>query len=202
MKPRKSIDILLSVITLIFIIAVVYFSTKMFVEGYNEKRVYSLNACNNVCLKKGYSESACLWISEFELGMENVGNCVVANSSHCGSSGQCDCMCSSGQDLKTYAKGIKSELISSKTLNYFYIHTKIDYLAGYDWEVDYDPNYLELLDRVQENKEDLLKSGNLTFQFKALNVGTTKVYLYYKRPWEDEAPKDVRVFEVQIMRFF
>lgn len=201
---KKLFDNTLLLVVYILLTVLAYYIVIFIWEGYNERRVYSLSSCSETCSEMGYTDSACLWISERSQGMKNVGNCKVKRSSHCSQDGQCHCMCSNNNSLLKYAKGIDPVIIESKNLNVFYIHAKATTTTGYNWHVDYDPNYLELSERIR--KDDYIigeEGGSVTFKFNTINSGKTKIYLYYRQPWEPEsAPLKVQVYEIYINQFF
>lgn len=200
---RNFFDSILLAIIYILLTIVIYFVIAFLWEGYNERKVYSLSSCSNVCQDRGYSQSACLWISERKQGMQNIGSCKVVRSNHCGKDGQCSCMCSNKNSLFKYSSGVEPEKIYSKNLNVFYIHAKATTTPGYSWQIDYDPNYLELVERIGKDKYSKDgKGGTVTFKFNTINSGKTKVYLYYRLPWQEEVtPRKVQVYEVLINHF-
>jgi inhibitor of cysteine peptidase len=72
--------------------------------------------------------------------------------------------------------------------------------TGYEWQVNFDEDYLDLTDRDFEADSELLgSSGEETFQFKALESGTTYIYFIYLRPFEeDEAPIEKQIYKIRI----
>lgn len=200
---KKNIIFLLQIILLLATLVIFYYSVVYIWEGYNERKVYTLNTCANTCVKKGYSESSCLWISEKEAGMDNIGSCRVDRSMHCSKDGQCSCFCSNSKSyFKEYAKNIEPEVIKSKNINFFYVHVNTVPRPGYSWEVDFDQNYLELVDRIHNDDDDgTLYGSNATFRFHTINRGNTKMYLYYRKLWEDDViPADVKVYDIKVQR--
>ncbi len=198
---KKISKIVKKILLYVFVVSIFYFIIDYFWSEYNAKKIYSLASCESVCKANGYKESKCAWISELESGMKNMGSCVVDRSTHCGSLGQCNCMCQVASDFKKYAIKVEPEIIYSKNLNFFYIHVSADSKVGHSWEVDYDPNYLELVDRIHALDQGDLHGSDVTFRFKTINRGKTKVYLYYRKLWEDEEPAEVEFYEIQISRF-
>ncbi len=62
--------------------------------------------------------------------------------------------------------------------------------TGYQWQVDYDKEYLEFLGKEYrshqkpgENKPGV--GGTSSFTFRALKPGLTKIIMKYHRPWEN-----------------
>jgi len=71
--------------------------------------------------------------------------------------------------------------------------------TGYSWEVDFDGEYLTLVNAeyIPEQPESTGSGGVEKFTFTGLKVGTTEVMMNYKRPWEEESIK-TEVFKVTI----
>ena len=64
--------------------------------------------------------------------------------------------------------------------------------TGYQWLVDFDDDYLELVDRHLTIDSDLNPPlpgtpGKETFVFRAVAKGSAQVEFTYKRPWESES---------------
>lgn len=64
--------------------------------------------------------------------------------------------------------------------------------TGYRWLVEFDEDYLELVDRRFELDSDLNPpppgtGGKETFVFRTVAKGNTQVEFTYKRPWESES---------------
>jgi len=76
--------------------------------------------------------------------------------------------------------------------------------TGYSWQVDYDENTLNLVDKTYQEQDNTGKqivgaSGTEYFKFKALNKGETKVTFTYKRPWEQQSAQDqTLVFTINV----
>jgi inhibitor of cysteine peptidase len=62
--------------------------------------------------------------------------------------------------------------------------------TGYQWQVNFDPNQLELVDReFIPHDEALIGSGGTDKStFKALKSSEAQIDLYYLRPWEEGVP--------------
>jgi len=71
--------------------------------------------------------------------------------------------------------------------------------TGYSWEVDFDGEYLTLVNAeyIPEQPELTGSGGVEKFTFTGLKVGTTEIMTNYKRPWEEESIK-TEVFKVTI----
>lgn len=72
--------------------------------------------------------------------------------------------------------------------------------TGYQWELDFDPDYIQLIDREyapSSPREVVGAGGQETFNFLALKSGKTEITFSYLRPWEKEAIKK-RVYKIII----
>ncbi len=61
--------------------------------------------------------------------------------------------------------------------------------TGYEWQVDYDKEYLEFLGREYRSHKKpwdkrLGVGGTSKFTFRALMPGLTRIIMKYHRPWE------------------
>lgn len=76
-----------------------------------------------------------------------------------------------------------NDVINVKVNQSFNIVLASNPSTGYSWNVDYDDNYLELVDQsFQSSNPGLLGAGgNETFIFKALKPGKTSINLTYQR---------------------
>ena len=62
--------------------------------------------------------------------------------------------------------------------------------TGYQWLVECDENFLEIIDRRFEVDSDLLgAAGKQVFVLRAVGAGTVDVVFSYQRPWEGEVLK-------------
>ncbi|MFC1944959.1 protease inhibitor I42 family protein [Chloroflexota bacterium] len=62
--------------------------------------------------------------------------------------------------------------------------------TGYQWLVECDENFLEIVDRCFEVDSDLVgAAGKQVFLLRAVGAGTIDVVFKYQRPWEDEVLK-------------
>lgn len=72
--------------------------------------------------------------------------------------------------------------------------------TGYNWEADFDEDFLKLVQdefKPAEDKDLVGAGGQQRFTFKGVKIGKTKVTLTYKRSWE-EGFIDQKVFEVSV----
>jgi inhibitor of cysteine peptidase len=76
--------------------------------------------------------------------------------------------------------------------------------TGYSWQVDYDGNALNLVEKTHQDGDNTGKqivgaSGTEYFKFRALNKGETKVTFTYQRPWEQPSAQDqTLVFTIDV----
>jgi inhibitor of cysteine peptidase len=76
--------------------------------------------------------------------------------------------------------------------------------TGYSWQVDYDGNALNLVEKTYQDGDNTGKqivgaSGTEYFKFRALNKGETKVTFTYQRPWEQPSAQDqTLVFTIDV----
>ncbi len=84
----------------------------------------------------------------------------------------------------------------------FYITLKSNPTTGYQWSVDFDSNFLELVDNkyVPDSDDPMLVggSGKDYFKFKTLKSGTSEIKFFYARPWESVQPIEEKVYSIGI----
>ena len=86
----------------------------------------------------------------------------------------------------------------------FYIALNSNPTTGFIWQVTYDGNMLEMVDKSYKPSEaatqGLVGAGGVEyFLFKALNIGDTEITFVYKREWEEPTPEDItKVFTIRI----
>lgn len=72
--------------------------------------------------------------------------------------------------------------------------------TGYNWEADFDEDFLKLVQdefKPAEDKDLVGAGGEQRFTFEGVKKGKTEVTLTYRRSWE-EGFIDQKVFEVSI----
>jgi len=73
--------------------------------------------------------------------------------------------------------------------------------TGYDWQGDFDPDLIALVDenyKPDEKAAGLVGAGGTRyFRFTARKTGKTEITLVYKRSWETEV-LETRVFTIEI----
>jgi len=72
--------------------------------------------------------------------------------------------------------------------------------TGYNWEADFDEDFLKLVQdefKPAEDEDLVGAGGQQRFTFKGVKIGKTKVTLTYKRSWEEDFV-DQKVFEVSV----
>lgn len=92
------------------------------------------------------------------------------------------------------------QIIETKNEQEFSITLEANPTTGYQWDLDYDEDYLELVDRKYETlvQEGIVGAGGEEiFKFKALKSGETQITFSYLRTWEDSSI-DEKVYEIVI----
>ena len=82
----------------------------------------------------------------------------------------------------------------------FSISLEANPTTGYEWEVEFDSDYLELVNKeyIPDSDESLVGAGgHQTFNFLALKSGNTSIKLSYLRSWEGNAIK-IQVYDITI----
>ena len=74
--------------------------------------------------------------------------------------------------------------------------------TGYQWQVEFDEDFLEMVDHRFEFDSDTNPplpgtAGKDTFVFRAVAKGNTRVEFTYKRPWETES-LETKVYALDI----
>lgn len=93
--------------------------------------------------------------------------------------------------------------IEATTGDSFSVDLDANPTTGYQWELDFDSEYLQLLNRKyvpRATETDLVGAGGTdTFNFRALKPGDTEMTFSYLRPWEkDKAPIEQKIYEITI----
>lgn len=95
----------------------------------------------------------------------------------------------------------EAQKIRTKNGDYFFVVLEANPTTGYQWEVDFNPDYIQLADReyVPSSPELVGSGGEEFFSFLALKSGETEITFSYLRPWEKETPPiDEKVYEIII----
>jgi inhibitor of cysteine peptidase len=154
--------------------------------------IYKLEICYNI-----YNSSV-----KREIKMKNfvilsivavVGICILAGCTR------------EREGLKTYTDS--NQIIGVSVRQEFVIALDSNITTGYSWQISYDQNMLELVEKTYEqnpNPRGLVGVGGVEyFRFKALNIGETEITFVYKRSWEEPTPQDeTKVFIVRISLYF
>lgn len=84
--------------------------------------------------------------------------------------------------------------------DYFNIELEANPSTGYQWNIGYDSNYLELRDHYFTSYSSMsIGSGGLDrFAFKALRTGQTTVSFSYLRLWENALPLQTKTYTIYI----
>jgi len=92
------------------------------------------------------------------------------------------------------------EEIKTKNGENFSIVLEANPTTGYEWQVDFDSVYLELVEKnyIPDSLELIGSGGEETFEFLAKKSGTTEITFSYLRPWESVQPIEKRVCDIII----
>ena len=109
------------------------------------------------------------------------------------------------EGLKTYTDS--NQIIGVSVRQEFVIALDSNITTGYSWQISYDQNMLELVEKTYEqnpNPRGLVGVGGVEyFRFKASNIGETEITFVYRRSWEEPTPQDkTKVFIVRISLYF
>jgi len=90
--------------------------------------------------------------------------------------------------------------IETKKDENFLISLEANATTGYQWEVDFDSDYLQLVDKdYRVSSPELIGSGGYeTFKFQALKSGQTEITFSYLRIWESRQPAKTKVYQITI----
>ncbi|UCC18174.1 MAG: protease inhibitor I42 family protein [Promethearchaeota archaeon] len=93
---------------------------------------------------------------------------------------------------------MNNKVIRVKLGDIFKISLDSNPTTGYQWELKFDPNYLQLEDRTYiPSNSKLGGRGREYFSFKSLKNGKPKITMQYKRSWEStEIKKEVFFVEI------
>ena len=91
-------------------------------------------------------------------------------------------------------KDDQKEILSAKLGSNFEIRRESNPSTGYNWSIQYDKSFLELLSQTYEPQSSEIKLGSggyETFLFKTLKSGNTEIKMIYKRKFEENASNSV-----------
>jgi len=144
--------------------------------------------CNCGCFNKKYSN----W--------QSGGDCFCAAPTSCKCiNGKCEGVF--GEDETADLDGQKIEVGND---NNFSVVLEANPTTGYQWELDFDSDYIQLVDKkyaIDWQGPDLPPpgtGGHETFNFLALKPGKTELVFSYLRSWEEEPPIEKKVYEIII----
>jgi len=93
-------------------------------------------------------------------------------------------------------------MLNIKNGSDFYITLKSNPTTGYQWSVDFDSDFLELVDNkyIPDSDDPMLVGGGGKdyFRFKALKSGITEIKFFYARPWESVQPMEEKNYRIGI----
>lgn len=93
-----------------------------------------------------------------------------------------------------------SNLIEIKNGDNFSIVLETNPTTGYEWQVDFDSVYLELVEQkyAPDSPELIGSGGKETFKFLAKKSGTIEITFSYLRLWEEKEPIEKKIYEIII----
>ena len=95
----------------------------------------------------------------------------------------------------------KKDMVETKNNESFSVVLEANPTTGYQWELDFDSDYIQLLDTeyVPTSPELIGSGGQETFNFLALKSGKTEITFSYLRVWEkDKPPIKKKFYEIII----
>lgn len=94
------------------------------------------------------------------------------------------------------------DLIKTEKGDKFFIVLASNPTTGYQWELEFDSNHIQLLETeyIPHEPDRIGGGGDETFEFLALKSGKTEITFSYLRPWlkEKESPLEKEVFKIII----
>jgi|GEM_PF-1416985 len=92
--------------------------------------------------------------------------------------------------------------IETKNGDNFSIDLAANPTTGYEWQVDFDSDYIQLVNEEyteSPHPPEMVGVGGIsTFIFKALKAGETEIEFSYLRSWEDKPPIEEKVYTIVI----
>jgi inhibitor of cysteine peptidase len=72
--------------------------------------------------------------------------------------------------------------------------------TGYQWQVNFDSSYLELVKQQYTPSDTMLigSGGADRFEFKSIKIGETLLIFSYLRPWENKQPFEEQIYKIII----
>ena len=93
------------------------------------------------------------------------------------------------------------EIIKIKEGDEFSIVLGSNPSTGYQWELEFDSDYIQLIDKKYKQHKPMPGSpSEVTFEFLGLKSGKTEISFSYLRPWlkEKEPALEEKVFKIII----
>ena len=96
--------------------------------------------------------------------------------------------------------GVEVQIIETKKGDEFSVVLETNPTTGYQWEIDFDSDYIQLVDReyLPTAPELIGSGGQETFNFLALKSGETEMIFSYLRIWENEPPIEEKIYNIII----
>lgn len=99
------------------------------------------------------------------------------------------------------AKTENGEVVEVKSGEDFAITLKANPTTGYQWEADFDSNFIQLIDReyIPSSPGLVGSGGQEIFDFLILKTGKTDITFSYQREWEEGVPSiEKKVYKIII----
>ncbi len=132
-------------------------------------------------------------------------NCGCYHKDHLpsGAGGECFCLAPTSCECKnSKCQGVFEDKHIIKTENgqIFSIDLETNPTTGYEWQMDFDPAYIEFVKKtyIPSSPELIGSGGKETFEFLAKKAGTTEITFSYLRPWEEKEPINTEIYEMII----
>ncbi len=131
-------------------------------------------------------------------------NCGCYNKDDLPSSTGGECFCQAPDSCKCVAgmcEGVfkGNQQMETKNGEKFLVTLEANPTTGYEWQIDFDPVYIELIVKnyVPSYSELIGSGGEEIFEFLAKESGETVITFSYLRPWEEESIKE-EIYEIII----
>lgn len=91
-------------------------------------------------------------------------------------------------------------VLETKNGDNFSIVLEANPTTGYQWEIDFDSSYIQLVGReyTVSSPELLGSGGKETFNFLSVKSGETGITFSYLRPWEEGQPPITKIYKIII----
>ena len=96
---------------------------------------------------------------------------------------------------------LKTNELETKKDDNFSVILEANPTTGYQWAIDFEADYLQLVDReyTPASSELIGGGGDEIFNFLALKSGQTEITFSYLRPWEEDKPAiEEKIYQIII----